>query len=97
VLTSVFEDARRFQHVRDFVEFCAAFGYERDGRRSEWAYAACGDVAARLRHLFHDDYAGVAVTLADIGRIGGQRPAASPTVWPSEGDTPVLPHRQDRT
>jgi hypothetical protein len=82
VLASLFEDAWRFHHVQDFVEFCARFGYERDSRRSEWAYVACGDAAARLRHLLHDDYAGIAVALADIRRTAhrssGQQSAVSP-------------------
>jgi hypothetical protein len=100
VLTSLFEDAWRFQHVRDFVEFCAAFGYDRDGRRSEWAYTACGDAAARLRHLMHDDYPGSAVALSGIRPIvqrpNGEQPAVPLIASPSEAKISTLPLGQVR-
>jgi hypothetical protein len=63
VLASVFEDAWRFHHVVDLVGFSAAFGHERDGRRAEWAYVACGDVVAGLRHLLDRDYLQIALAL----------------------------------
>jgi hypothetical protein len=83
VLASLLEDVWRFQHVHDFVEFCATFGYERDALRSEWAYVACGDAAARLRHLLRDHYAGKAVPLAGTQRMPHRPNSQQPAVFPS--------------
>jgi hypothetical protein len=66
VLASLLQDGHDYEHVQDFVEFCDAFNYQRDRRRSEWTYAACGDAAAGLRHLLGDDYTRMAVVVADI-------------------------------
>ena len=66
VMASLFADARGYEEAEDFVEFCAAFNYERDRRRSEWTYVACADATARLRDLLRDDYPGIAVVVADI-------------------------------
>lgn len=97
VLASLFEDAWRFQHAGDFVEFCDIFAYDRDGRRSEWAYAACGDVAARLRYLFQDDYAGVAVVLRDIRPVAHQPNGQQSALCLPEAKALTLPPRQERT
>ncbi len=67
VLASLFGDAREYEDADDFVEFCIAFGYPRDRRRSEWTYAARKDATTRLHHLLGDDYAVMAVVLANIG------------------------------
>jgi hypothetical protein len=66
VLSSLLQDSRDYEQVQDFVEFCDTFNYQRDRRRSEWTYAACGDAVAGLRHLLGDDYTRMAVTVADI-------------------------------
>jgi hypothetical protein len=66
VLASLLQDGRDYEHVQDFVGFCDAFSYERDNRRSEWTYAACGDAAAGLRHLLADGYPMMAVAVAEI-------------------------------
>jgi hypothetical protein len=67
VLASLFDDAREYERVDDFVEFCIAFGYPRDRRRSEWTYAARKDATMRLHHLLGDDYALMALLASDIG------------------------------
>jgi hypothetical protein len=66
VLASLFDDAREYEYADDFVEFCIAFGYPRDRRRSEWTYAAREDATRRLHHLLGDDFAVMAVLVADI-------------------------------
>ncbi len=68
VVASLFEDTHGYERVHDFVDFCAAFGYKRDSRRSEWAYAARGDANTRLRLLLHNGYEGMAAIATDIGQ-----------------------------
>jgi hypothetical protein len=84
----------RFQVVHDLIEFCATFGYERDSRRSEWAYAACGDAAAGLHRLLGGDYVEIAAALAGIHPRLHRSTRQQPTVSPSEANalSPSLSH-----
>ncbi len=84
VLVSLFQDAWRFQQVRDFVEFCGTFNYRRDSRRSEWTYAACRDAALRLQRLFDEDYLTMAVLLGGIRSIASDQTAMTAGTAPPQ-------------
>ncbi len=89
VLASLFEDAWRFEHAHDLIEFSGAFGHERDGRRAEWVYAACGDAAAGLRHLLDGDYRGVALALVGTRPIADRAHGQQLTAFPLTANAPT--------
>ena len=65
VLASLLEDARGYEHSRSFVDFCVAFGFPRDHRRSEWTYAARRAAARKLRHVLADQYLPISQVVED--------------------------------
>lgn len=48
VLDSLVSDAQAYQTASSFEDFADEFGYDRDSRRAERTYLACGDLAKRL-------------------------------------------------